>query len=88
MPPPELTRSSPGTVSRALARDWLGLPAVRSFVLAGLAPLTVAAGAFPTTYQTTGLAALPAAVLVVAASPAVGVLGAHPRRTTDRRRGE
>ena len=34
----------PGTVSSALARDRLGVPAVLAFLLAGVAPLTVAAG--------------------------------------------
>ncbi len=45
--------SRPGTVSRALARDRLGVPAVLFFVLAGVAPLTVAAGVIPTAYATT-----------------------------------
>src|SRR5438445_9023182 len=56
----------PGTMSRALARDRLGVPAVLFFVLAGVAPLTVAAGVIPTAYATTGLTAIPAAFLVVA----------------------
>ena len=42
-------------MSRALARDRLGVPAVLFFVLAGVAPLTVAAGVIPTAYATTGL---------------------------------
>ena len=33
-----------GPVSQALAQDRLGVPAVLFFVLAGVAPLTVAAG--------------------------------------------
>ena len=37
------TRARPGTVTRALAKDKLGVPAVLFFVLAGVAPLTVAA---------------------------------------------
>jgi amino acid transporter len=56
----------PGSVSRALARDRLGVPAVLFFVLAGVAPLTVAAGVIPTAYATTGLTGIPAAFLVVA----------------------
>jgi amino acid transporter len=36
------------------------------FVLAGVAPLTVAAGVIPTAYATTGLTGIPAAFLVVA----------------------
>ena len=58
--------SRPGSVSRALARDRLGVPAVLFFVLAGVAPLTVAAGVIPTAYAITGLTGIPAAFLVVA----------------------
>jgi len=60
-----------GSVSRALAADRLGVPAVLSFVLAGVAPLTVAAGVIPTAYATTGLTGIPAAFLVVAVILAV-----------------
>jgi amino acid transporter len=60
-----------GSVSRALAADRLGVPAVMSFVLAGVAPLTVAAGVIPTAYATTGLTGIPAAFLVVAVILAV-----------------
>jgi amino acid transporter len=56
----------PGTVSRALARDRLGVPAVLAFILAGVAPLTVAAGLIPTAYAATGLTGIPAAFLVIA----------------------
>jgi len=62
-------------MSRALARDRLGLPAVLFFVLAGVAPLTVAAGVIPTAYQTTGLTAIPAAFGVVAVILAVFCAG-------------
>ncbi len=55
-----------GTVSRALARDKLGVLAVLAFILASIAPMTVAAGVIPTTYAITGLAGIPAAFLVVA----------------------
>src|SRR5713101_932039 len=58
--------SKPSSVSRALARDRLGVPAVLFFVLAGVAPLTVAAGVIPTAYQTTGLTGIPAAFIVIA----------------------
>jgi amino acid transporter len=58
--------TKPGGLSRALARDRLGVPAVLFFVLAGVAPLTVAAGVIPTAYATTGLTGIPAAFVVVA----------------------
>src|SRR5215472_9537769 len=56
----------PSAMSRALARDRLGIPAVLAFILAGIAPLTVAAGVIPSAYATTGLTGIPAAFLVVA----------------------
>src|SRR5215472_13225877 len=65
----------PGTVSRALARDRLGVPAVLFFVLAGVAPLTVAAGVIPTAYATTGLTGIPAAFLVIAVILAIFAVG-------------
>ena len=58
--------TKPSAVSRALARDRLGVPAVLFFVLAGVAPLTVAAGVIPTAYATTGLTGIPVAFVVVA----------------------
>ena len=67
--------SKPGSVSRALARDRLGVPAVLSFVLASVAPLTVAAGVIPTAYQTTGLTGIPAAFLAVAVILAIFATG-------------
>jgi amino acid transporter len=60
------TGSESSSVSRALARDRLGIPAVLFFVLAGVAPLTVAAGVIPTAYAATGLTGIPAAFLVIA----------------------
>src|SRR5579863_173551 len=54
------------TVSRALARDKLGMFAVLAFILASIAPMTVCAGVIPTAYAVTGLAGIPAAFLVVA----------------------
>jgi amino acid transporter len=71
----QTTGSRPGSVSRALARDRLGVPAVLFFVLAGVAPLTVAAGVIPTAYATTGLTGIPAAFLVVAVILAVWASG-------------
>jgi amino acid transporter len=73
MSPTQTIRS--GTVSRALARDRLGVPAVLFFVLAGVAPLTVAAGVIPTAYATTGLTGIPAAFLLVAVVLAVWATG-------------
>ena len=61
----------PSAMSRALARDRLGVPAVLFFVLAGVAPLTVAAGVIPTAYATTGLTGIPAAFIAVAVILAV-----------------
>src|SRR5258707_501540 len=54
------TAPAPGTVSQALARDRLGVPAVLAFILAGLAPLTVGAGPPPAAYAVTGLTGIPA----------------------------
>jgi amino acid transporter len=62
-------------VSRALARDRLGVPAVLFFVLAGVAPLTVAAGVIPSAYATTGLTGIPAAFVVIAVILAVWAAG-------------
>jgi hypothetical protein len=41
------------------------------FALAGVAPLTVAAGVIPTAYATTGLTGIPAAFLAIAVILAV-----------------
>ncbi len=73
-----------GSVSRALARDRLGVPAVLFFVLAGVAPLTVAAGVIPTAFATTGLTAIPVAFVMVAVILAVFAVGymAMSRRIT------
>jgi amino acid transporter len=64
-----------GSISRALASDRLGVAAVLAFVLAGVAPLTVAAGVIPVAYQTTGLTGIPAAFLTVAVILAVFAVG-------------
>src|SRR5215469_18019325 len=78
-------RTRQSHVSRALAADRLGIPAVLFFVLAGVAPLTVAAGVIPTAYQTTGLTGIPAAFLVIAVILAVFAVGyvAMSRRITN-----
>src|SRR3984885_11443617 len=65
----------PGAVARALASDRLGIPAVLFFVLAGVAPLTVAAGVIPTAYATTGLTGIPAAFVVIAVILAIWASG-------------
>jgi amino acid transporter len=75
MSPAQTTQHKPGAVSRALAKDRLGIPAVLFFVLAGVAPLTVAAGVIPTAYATTGLTGIPAAFLVIAVILALFALG-------------
>jgi amino acid transporter len=62
-------------MSRALARDRLGVPAVLFFVMAGVAPLTVAAGVIPSAYATTGLTGIPAAFIVIAVILAVFATG-------------
>ena len=69
------TSTRPAGVSRALARDRLGIAGVLFFVLAGVAPLTVAAGVIPTAYQTTGLTGIPAAFLAVAVILAIFAAG-------------
>src|ERR1700733_11994326 len=73
VPPPGLAR--PGPVARALARDRLGIPAVLSFIMASVAPMTVAAGLLPTAYAATGLTGIPAAFLALAAVLAVFATG-------------
>lgn len=65
----------PSPVSRALARDKLGVLAVLFFMLAGIAPLTVAAGVIPSAYATTGLTGIPAAFVAVALILALFVPG-------------
>ena len=67
--------SRPGSVSQALARDRLGVPAVLAFILAGVAPLTVAAGLIPSAYAATGLTGIPAAFLVIAVIVALFATG-------------
>jgi amino acid transporter len=66
---------TPGSMSRALAKDRLGIPAVLFFVMASVAPLTVAAGLIPTAYAVTGLTGIPAAFGVTAVILAVFATG-------------
>jgi amino acid transporter len=75
----------PGAMTRALARDRLGIPAVLAFILAGVAPLTVAAGVIPSAYATTGLTGIPAAFIVIAVTLALFATGymAMSRRITN-----
>ena len=75
MPRIQTARSKSSSMSRTLARDRLGVPAVLFFVMAGVAPLTVAAGVIPTAYQTTGLTGIPAAFLVIAVILAIFASG-------------
>jgi amino acid transporter len=65
----------PSAMSRALARDRLGIPSVLAFILAGVAPLTVAAGVIPSAYATTGLTGIPAAFIVIAVTLALFATG-------------
>jgi amino acid transporter len=66
-------RQSP--VSRQLARDRIGQRAVLSFLLAAVAPLTVAAGLITSAYSVTGLTGLPPAFLVIPVVLAVFAAG-------------
>ena len=75
MPRTQAATTRRDSVSLELARDRLGVPAVLFFVLAGVAPLTVAAGVIPTAYQTTGLTGIPAAFIAVALILALFAVG-------------
>lgn len=67
--------SRPGAVARSLARERLGVSTVLFFVLAGVAPLTVAAGVIPSAYQATGLTGIPIAFLAIAVILAIFAVG-------------
>ena len=56
----------PDAAPRTLARNRLGVMAVLAFIMASVAPLTVAAGVIPTAYAATGLTGIPAAFIVIA----------------------
>jgi amino acid transporter len=80
--------NSPGSVSAALAKDRLGVPAVVFFILSAVAPLTVVAGVVTTlfaTRQDSSVIAIGAAFLVVAAVLAIFAAGyvAMARRITN-----
>ena len=87
--PAQTVRAPASAMSRALARDRLGIPAVLAFILAGVAPLTVAAGVIPSAYATTGLTGIPAAFLVIAVILGLFATGymAMARRITNGRVG-
>ena len=69
------THARQSTVSRALARDRVGVPSVWSFIMSGIAPLTVTAGVITSAYATTRLTGIPFAFLVIAAVLALFVPG-------------
>jgi amino acid transporter len=56
----------PDIVSRTLARNRLGVPAVVFFVLSAATPLTVVAGVMTTGYAVTGVIGQPVAFIVIA----------------------
>ena len=72
------TQAVPARVSRvsqALARDRIGQQGVLSFILAAVAPLTVAAGLITSAYAQTGLTGIPAAFIVIPVVLAVFAAG-------------
>jgi amino acid transporter len=68
-------RNRADDISRALAADRLGIPAVIYFVLSAAAPLTVVAAAVTTGYAVTGIIGLPVAFLAVGAVLALFSVG-------------
>lgn len=64
-----------GNVSRALAADRLGVPAVVFFVMSAATPLTVVAGVVTTGYAVTGITGLPVAFVVIGAVLALFCVG-------------
>ncbi len=72
---PRTPADRPGAKSQALARDRLGVPSVLFFILASIAPMTVAAGVIPTAYAVTGLTGIPVAFLAVAVILALFCVG-------------
>jgi amino acid transporter/GNAT superfamily N-acetyltransferase len=67
--------AGPDIVSRALARNRLGVPSVVFFGIAGAAPLTVILGAVTTIYAVVGSTVVPVSYLVAAAILAVFTIG-------------
>ncbi len=60
------TRQDSDTISRALARNRLGVPSVVFFVLSATIPLTVVAGVVTTGYAVTGVTGFPVAFAAIA----------------------
>ena len=67
--------AAPDIVTRALARDRLGVPSVVFFGVAGAAPLTVILGAITTIYAVVGSTVVPLSYLVAAAILAIFTIG-------------
>ena len=67
--------AEPDIVSRALARNRLGVPSVVFFGVAGAAPLTVIIGAISTIYAVVGNTAVPVVYLVVAGILSIFTVG-------------
>ena len=67
--------AAPDIVTRALARDRLGVPSVVFFGVAGAAPLTVILGAVTTIYAVVGSTVVPVSYLVAAAILAIFTIG-------------
>ena len=67
-------------ISRALARNRLGVPSVVFFGVAGAAPLTVIIGAISTIYAVVGNTAVPLVYLVVAGILSIFTVGPDGRR--------
>jgi amino acid transporter len=67
--------AEPDIISRALARNRLGVPSVVFFGVAGAAPLTVIIGAISTIYAVVGNTAVPIVYLVVAAILSIFTVG-------------
>jgi amino acid transporter len=59
------SRLGADSVSRTLAHNRLGVPAVVFFVLSAATPLTVVAGVITTGYAVTGIIGLPVAFVVM-----------------------
>jgi amino acid transporter len=74
MPRPQIVPAKDG-ITRALAKDRLGVPTVIFFVMSAAAPLTVVAGVLPTAYDVTGLTSIPIVFLTVGAVLALWSVG-------------
>jgi hypothetical protein len=71
----DTVRSRSGGMEQALAANRLGVPAVLFFILASVAPLTVAAGVLPTAFAATGLTGIPAAFIAIGIVMALFAVG-------------